>query len=169
MLILNQAKKEMNTDQIIKGGLFIIGNIALSVTLCTYIIYLVYKSQLFRNIKDEYEPIKNALLTYALVTVYRDLIETGNYNYNEYDGHQLPSLSGADAINALMSYIYKSDNPHMQSKYNAIQRFLSNYLRTSMDQEAFLETFIILTSKESEDEQQEEQQTVAIESKPKEE
>jgi hypothetical protein len=161
----------MNTDQIIKGGLFIVGNIALSVTLCTYIIYLVYKSQLFKNIKDEYEPIKNALLTYALVTVYRDAIESGNYNYNEYNGHQLPSLSGSDGINSLMSYIYKSDNHHMQSKYDAIQRFLSNYLRSREDQEAFLETFILIATKEVELSNEDEEEAVSIESSsnPKEE
>jgi hypothetical protein len=142
----------MNTDQIIKGGLFIIGNIALSVTLCTYIIYIVYKSQIFKKYNDEYEPIKNALLTYALVTIYNGIIESDNYNYDVYDGHSLPPLSGADAINALMAYIYKSDNPHMQSKYNAIQRFLSNYLRSREDQELFLESFILtINNKHSQD------------------
>jgi hypothetical protein len=147
----------MNTDQIIKGGLFIVGNIVLSVTLCTYIIYLVYKSQFFKNIKDEYEPIKNALLTYALATIYNDIIESDNYNYDGYSGHSLPPLSGTDAINALMSYIYKSDNHHMQSKYNAIQRFLSNYLRSREDQESFLESFILtMNNKHNQDESESE-------------
>ncbi len=123
------------------GVAFVIGNIAITFATITYARH-IFKDK--KHHKDEYELLKNGLLTMALSMVYSNQIDQGNYNYDEYDGSMLPPLSGSDLVNAYMSYIIDSNNPHIHAKYNAIQRFLHSNILTERDQEQFMEEFIVL-------------------------
>lgn len=130
-----------DTQALLAGVAFIVGNIAITFATITYARHIFENK---KRKKDEYELLKNALLAMALSMVYSNQIDQGNYNYDEYDGSMLPPLSGSDLINAYMSYIVDSDNPHIHAKYNSIQRFLHSNILTERDQEQFMEDFIVL-------------------------
>ena len=125
---------------LLAGVAFIVGNIAITFATVTYARHLFSNKKKHR--KDEYALLKNGLLTMALSIVYSNEIDHGNYNYDEYDGSMLPPLTGSDLANAYMSYLVDSENPHIHSKYNAIQRFLHSNVLTQRDQEQFMEEFI---------------------------
>jgi hypothetical protein len=129
-----------DTQALIAGVAFIVGNIAITFATVTYAQHLFSNKKKHR--KDEYALLKNGLLTMALSIVYSNEIDRGNYNYDEYDGSILPPLTGSDLVNAYMSYLVDSENPHIHSKYNAIQRFLHGNILTERDQEQFMEEFI---------------------------
>jgi hypothetical protein len=136
---LNQ--KMFDLHALLAGVAFVIGNIAITFATVTYARHVFGDK---KRQKDEYELLKNGLLTMALSMVYSNEIDQGNYNYDEYDGSMLPPLSGSDLVNAYMSYIVDSNNPHIHAKYNAIQRFLHSNILTDRDQEQFMEHFIVL-------------------------
>ncbi len=125
---------------LLAGTAFIIGNIAITFATVTYARYLFSDKKKHR--RDEYELLKNGLLTMALSIVYSNEIDRGNYNYDEYDGSMLPPLTGSDLVNAYMSYLVDSENPHIHAKHNAIQRFLHSNILTERNQEEFMEEFI---------------------------
>jgi hypothetical protein len=128
--------------QALLGGVaFVIGNIAITFATITYAKYILQDK---KRHKDQYELLKNALLSLALSTVYSDAIDNGNYKYDEYDGSILPPFSGSDLVNSYMSYLVDSENPHIHAKYNAIQRFLHDNIITERDQEEFMEAFILV-------------------------
>jgi hypothetical protein len=124
---------------LIGGSAFVLGNIAITFATMTYAHHLFQNRKAPK--KDKLDPIKNALLTFALNLVYPDS-RGDDYNYDKYDGTLLPPLSGFDGVNSLMSYIVDSSNPHIHSKYNAIQRFLDINLSSEEDQEDFLHNFL---------------------------
>jgi hypothetical protein len=126
---------------LLAGVAFVVGNIAITFATITYVKHLIDNK---KRRTDEYELLKNGLLTMALSMVYSNEIDQGNYNYDEYDGSMLPPLSGSDLVNAYMSYIVDSKNPHIHAKYNSIQRFLHSNILTERDQEKFMEDFILL-------------------------
>jgi hypothetical protein len=126
---------------LIGGSIFVLGNIALTFATMTYAHHLFSEKKTQK--KDKLDPLKNALLTFALSLVYPNAIGD-DYNYDKYDGNELPPLSGSDGVNALMSYIVDSPNPHIHSKYNAIQRFLQINLYNEEDQEDFLQNFLYI-------------------------
>ena len=128
-----------DAQALLTGTAFIIGNIAISFATITYA-HHIFENK--KRQKDELEVLKNGLLTMALSMVYSDHIDRDNFNYEEYDGSRLPSLSGCDPVNACMSYIVDSPNPHIHAKYNAIQRFLHLNLHSENDQETFLQEFM---------------------------
>jgi hypothetical protein len=129
----------IETEVLFAGIAFIIINIVLSFSTFMYVLSIFENK---KATKDDYEQLKNALLSMALTIVFSDSIEPGKYNYDEYDGSALPPLSGADLVNAYMSYMTDSANPHIHSKYNAIQRFLHSNIISEQDQETFLANFI---------------------------
>ena len=118
---------------------FIIGNITISVAICGILVKSINK---IKKIPDEYEPIKNALLSFALSIVYHHEIKGNNHNYDEFDGTILPRLSGSDYVNALFMYIHEPSNQHMRSKFNAIQRFMHLNIAHIDNQEDFMHRFI---------------------------
>jgi hypothetical protein len=128
------------------GGIaFVVGNIAITFATITYANHILKNAN--RNSKrqkDQYELLKNALLSLALSTVYSNAIDNGNYKYDEYDGSMLPPFSGHDLVNSYMSYLVDSENPHIHAKYNAIQRFLHSNILTELDQEEFMAAFIVV-------------------------
>ncbi len=128
------------TDVLIGGAVFIVGNIVISFAVFTYVLHLfdIKKTEE----KGSLEMLKNALLSMAMTIVYSDNIDRNNYNYDGYDGSCLPPLSGADIVNGYMSYMIDSDNPHIHAKFNAIQRFIHSNLISEGDQERFLEIYI---------------------------
>lgn len=129
----------ISVEVILGATVFILGNIALSFATITYASYLFENKQ---RRKDDFELVKNGLFTFALSILYADYIDKHNYYYDEYDGTTLPPPSGSDAVNACLSYMVDSNNPHIHSKYNAIQRFLHVNLQTEAAQEQFMEEFI---------------------------
>jgi hypothetical protein len=126
---------------LIGGSIFVLGNIALTFATITYAHHLFSEKKTQK--KDKLDPLKNALLTFALSLVYPNAIGD-DYNYDKYDGNELPPLAGMHSVNALMSYIVDSANPHIHSKYNAIQRFLQINLSNDEDQEDFLYNFLYI-------------------------
>jgi hypothetical protein len=157
-----------DTAALIGGSLFVMGNIALTFATITYIHHLFQKKN--RNTRnDKLEPLKNALLTYALTIVCNDNQKGDTYDYDSYDGSKIPPLSGGDPVNTLMSYIVDSDNPHIHSKYNAIQRFLEDNLSNPYQQEDFIQQFLYILHDLDNSEQEEENYEESTDNKEKEE
>lgn len=98
------------------------------------------------------EALKNALLTYALVRTKKDDFAFMNMNYESYDGKQLPQLSGADISNACFSYIVDKEefrkSPFytsiMESKIDAINKYLDRTLDTNEKVEVFFTEYLQL-------------------------
>jgi hypothetical protein len=94
-------------------------------------------------IKDEngdkpIERLKNALLTFAIISVNKDDMAGLDFDYNSYNGSKYPALSGSSIENACFSYIFNVKklktsgwySPNYASKMNAIQKYLDKNLST---------------------------------------
>jgi hypothetical protein len=145
-----------DTATILGAVAFIIGNIAITFATIAYAFNLFESKQ---KSADPFDTLKNGLLTFALTLIYSEQIDDHNFDYDSYNGRMLPPLSGCDPVNACMSYIVDSGNPHIHAKYNAIQRFLHLNLQNEYAQEQFMEEFMaILSSMNGADEIDEEEQ-----------
>lgn len=99
---------------------------------------------------DRVEMLKNALLTFALARVNQEDFDNENMNYAEFDGSKLPMLSGADATNALMSYIIDKGKLRkdpfytkiMEDKVAAIEKYLAVHFDSDDKVEAFIADLI---------------------------
>ena len=109
--------------------------IIIIILLITYIIYLHYRQ---KQRDTHLEQLKNALLTYFVMIIFKDQIETGPITTN-FDGTKLPPLSGANTKHACFTYIIDETSfrkstfytPSMLKKHIAIQKFLELHLNTS--------------------------------------
>jgi hypothetical protein len=130
------------TNDMIYGLLFVFGNIGLTFSVCAYLVYLLQKYNLLSYTRvDKFEHLKNALFTIALIVIYNDSIGD-NDAYEEYDGTELPPLTGADPVNALISYMYPGHTGTMYNKYLAVKRFIDNHLCGDQQQEVFVMQFL---------------------------
>lgn len=94
------------------------------------------------------ETLKNALLTYALMTVNYADFDT-NYDYKSYDGSKLPSMSGVSLTSSCFSYITDINDlcnrmfytPQMMLKLQAIQRYLDANFDTTEKTIDFFDNF----------------------------
>lgn len=70
------------------------------------------------------DKIAKTVLALVLVMKYKD--QTSNsYNYNLYDGTQLPTMSGFSLLNACSTFI-----DHGGDKTEAIEKFIDTHLRS---------------------------------------
>lgn len=134
--------------------------------ICIMFMYGTYiiKNKAYAQIQDEdkythIEELKNALLSHALVQVYKDKIATFTFDYQNLDGGELPSLSGASYLHAIYSYIVPSStlkkspffSPMMLHKQQAIQKFIAAHIKDRDGSMDFLESFMdMTTSKDTE-------------------
>jgi hypothetical protein len=96
------------------------------------------------------ETLKNALLSYALSEVKKDDFDDWNSAYQTFDGTKLPSMSGCSPVNAYTSYIidkgefrkYPFYTHHMESKLDAIEKYLNMQFDTDAKVIDFMEAFI---------------------------
>jgi hypothetical protein len=96
------------------------------------------------------ESLKNALLSYALSEVKKDDFDHWNSAYQTFDGTKLPSMSGCNQVNACTSYIidkgeFRKDpfyTHHMESKLDAIEKYLNMHFDTDDKVIDFMEAFI---------------------------
>jgi hypothetical protein len=96
------------------------------------------------------EALKNGLLSYALNKVKKDDFDHLNFAYQNFDGTKLPSMSGCDLVNACTSYIIDKHEfrqsrfytPHMESKVDAIDKYLEKNFDTDTKVIDFMEAFI---------------------------
>jgi hypothetical protein len=96
------------------------------------------------------ESLKNGLLSCALAQVKKDDFDMFNMAYKTYDGTKLPSMSGCSQVNAYTSYIIDrkefSKSPwytsHMESKLDAIDKYLDTHFATDEQVIDFIEAFI---------------------------
>lgn len=96
------------------------------------------------------EALKNGLLSYALNKVKKDDFDHLNFAYQKFDGTKLPSMSGHNMVNACISYIIDKQEfkktlfytPHMESKLDAIDKYLENNFDTDTKVIDFMEAFI---------------------------
>lgn len=103
------------------------------------------------------EVVKNGLLSYALNKVKKDDFDHLNFAYQNFDGTKLPSMSGCDIVNACTSYIIDKQEfrknpfytPHMESKLDAIDKYLDTHFDTDAKVIDFMEAFINIKEPES--------------------
>jgi hypothetical protein len=76
---------------------------------------------------DYVETLKNALLSYALLKVYKS--NELNLDYQSFTGDKLPAFSGCNLINACFTYI----QPYADDKQDAINKFLDANLSSDKD------------------------------------
>jgi hypothetical protein len=93
------------------------------------------------------EMLKNSLLTQALAVV-RASDFSNDHDYSSYDGTKLPPLSGevTDWNNSTLSYIvdldeFRKDDPIMEQKLYAIDRYLDKNLNTNEQAVKLLDDF----------------------------
>lgn len=83
--------------------------------------------------------LKNSLLSYAIfILKQKDIDRDFNFNYKTFDGSMLPSFSGYNLENGIMSYM----NTPMVEKNKAIDRYLQKTFCTNNDVEIFMIDFI---------------------------
>lgn len=116
--------------------------------LVIYIFFLHRKNGVEKNTKVE--SLKNALLSYALSQVKKDDFDHLNFAYRMFDGTKLPSMSGCNQINACTSYIVDKQDfrkspfytQHMESKLDAIEKYLNKQFDTDAKVMDFMEAFM---------------------------
>jgi hypothetical protein len=116
------------------------------ILLISYIIYLHYSR---KQTDTHLEQLKNALLTYFLMKIFRDHIEEGPI-ITVFDGTTLPPLSGSDTKHACFTYIIDETSfrksifftPSMLKKHIAIHKFLVLHLNTKEQVSKFFDNVI---------------------------
>lgn len=122
--------------------------IAIIAVLAAYIFMHCRQNGVEKNTKVE--SLKNALLSYALSEVKKDDFDHLNYAYHMFDGTKLPSMSGCNQVNACTSYIIDKQEfrksafytQHMESKLDAIEKYLNKHFDTDDKVIDFMEAFI---------------------------
>lgn len=105
------------------------------------------------NDRQPVELLKNALLAFALSTVYQSkglVEESSKMNYCGYDGTKLPRMNGCDLSNACFSFIESPQqaakgpwgSQRMVDRANAIQKFISVNLSTEKQVIEFFDAFL---------------------------
>ena len=126
------------TTDIVYAIIFVFGNIGITIGVCVYLVCLLEKYNLLSYARvDKFEHVKNAMFTLGLMIVYKDSV-SNNPVYDEYDWTELPSLSGCDMANALISYMYAGHSGTMYKKSLAIKRFLDKHICSDEQQEEFI-------------------------------
>lgn len=125
--------------------------------LVGFISYAVY-NVIYERANTPIELLKNALLTYALTKIKSTDFHC-NFNYTEFDGTKLPTLSGYNVPNACFSYMskfsyisplhsknYSYFNPlyskNMAAKTHAIEKYLKQNLNTNEKILHFFEQYV---------------------------
>ena len=119
--------------------------------LCGFIIAMLWPCLILHrqpNKLSSIEKLKNALLTMAVVTINKGDMDH-NFNYATYDGTKFPPLSGSSSPHACFSYILNRAefgkhmlySKVMESKTNAIDKYLTNKFSTDDQVMDFFETF----------------------------
>lgn len=124
--------------------------------------YIAYKALKYETALDK---LKNALLTLALMKVNEKDIAHLNYDYQSFDGTQLPSISGCSIVNGCFSYIINKFNfrfnnfmysEMMMDKLKAIDRYLNRNLGTDKQVQEFFTVYITQQQQQGEDDNMEE-------------
>jgi hypothetical protein len=127
----------------------------ISVAIATFVVIalsccFMYRKQKQKENKHKYrESLKNALLSYALKTVFADRFEDGPIS-TDTTGTMLPPMSGSDMSMACFSYIVDQEEfkknpfwtPIMAQKYKKVDDFLDKNLQTREQVKDFFARFI---------------------------
>jgi len=114
--------------------------------LTGFISYAVY-NVIYERANTPIELLKNALLTYALGKIKSTDFDC-NFNYTEFDGTKLPTMSGYNISNACFSYMAKCSyftplySKNMATKTHAIEKYLKQNLNTNEKVLHFFEQYI---------------------------
>lgn len=122
--------------------------LAIIAALAIYIFIHQRQHAMTKNTKVE--TLKNALLSYALSELKKDDFDHWNSAYQTFDGTKLPSMSGYNQVNACASYIIDKGElrkspfytQHMESKLDAIDKYLNMQFDTDAKVIDFMEAFI---------------------------
>lgn len=86
------------------------------------------------------EDLKNALLIYALNTIYpEDFEKEHTVDYDSFDGTKLPSLY--ECFNNVSMYFNYVVEPNMQERRNAISNYLETRFQSRTDVECFFKNY----------------------------
>lgn len=111
----------------------------------TFCFYRKYYSEKHRH-SHHVEKLKNALLSYALLTVYKNKI-AAHCLYHQYDGKYLPPPSGYEAIQSCFNYIMMKDTGIWQ-KQIVIDDFIQSHITSEDDARVFFSQFLKSTIKQ---------------------
>jgi hypothetical protein len=121
------------------------------IIIAALVIYICILHKKNRDVKNKrVESLKNGLLSYALSQVKKDDFDHFNFAYQNFNGTKLPSMSGCNIVNACTSYIIDKQefrktlfySPHMESKLDAIDKYLDTHFDTDIKVNEFMEAFI---------------------------
>ena len=107
------------------------------------------KIEEIKNNNSSLEKLKNALLSFAIVSINKDDMEGLGTDYSKYKGDKYPPLSGSSVAHACFTYIFNREKfknsimytVMMESKLDAIEKYLKKQFKTDDQTMEFFEKF----------------------------